>query len=53
MALIILLTMTAPYSFEDFKEPLDKLTMSQDWVKYSLCSLGTNGKIGDFKYSTC
>lgn len=48
-----LLTMTAPYSFEDFKEPLDKLTMSKDWVKYSLDSMGTNGKIGHFKYSTC
>ena len=47
-----LLTMTAPYSFEDFKEPLDKLTMSSDWVKYALDSLGLNGKIGDFKYST-
>ncbi|USB31675.1 serine hydrolase [Paenibacillus sp. YPG26] len=47
-----LLTMTAPYSFEDWKEPLDKLCMQPDWVKYTLDILGENGKIGAFKYST-
>ena len=47
-----LLTMTVPYAFEDWKEPLDKLSMSPDWVKFALDMLGQNGKIGPFKYST-
>lgn len=47
-----LLTMTAPYSFEDWKEPLDKMCMQPDWIKYTLDMLGENGNIGDFKYST-
>ncbi|WJQ79066.1 serine hydrolase domain-containing protein [Brevibacillus brevis] len=47
-----LLTMTAPYPFEDWHEPLDKMCMQSDWVTYSLDMLGQKGKIGAFKYST-
>ncbi|MFC9774371.1 serine hydrolase domain-containing protein [Paenibacillus chitinolyticus] len=47
-----LLTMTAPYSFEDWHEPLDKMCMQSDWVKYTLDMLGQKGEIGTFKYST-
>ncbi|MEK4059779.1 MULTISPECIES: serine hydrolase domain-containing protein [Paenibacillus] len=47
-----LLTMTAPYSFEDWQEPLDKMCMQPDWVKYTLDLLGQQGSIGTFKYST-
>lgn len=47
-----LLTMTAPYPFEGFCEPLDKLCASPDWVKYTLEIMGKGGNIGDFKYST-
>ncbi len=49
-----LLTMTAPYPFEDWQEPLDKMCMQPDWVKYTLDMLGQqgNGNIGTFKYST-
>lgn len=47
-----LLTMTAPYSFEDWHEPLDQLCMQEDWAAYTLDKLGCGGNIGDFKYST-
>ncbi|WP_188068460.1 serine hydrolase domain-containing protein [Brevibacillus brevis] len=47
-----LLTMTAPYPFEDWHEPLDKMCMQSDWVTYTLDMLGQKGKIGAFKYST-
>ncbi|SDZ38790.1 CubicO group peptidase, beta-lactamase class C family [Evansella caseinilytica] len=47
-----LLTMTAPYPFEDWHEPLDKMCVQPDWVKYTLDILGRNGRIGTFKYST-
>lgn len=47
-----LLTMTAPYSFEDWHEPLDKMCMHPDWIKYTLDMLGKDGVIGNFKYST-
>ncbi|MGE6226635.1 serine hydrolase domain-containing protein [Paenibacillus chitinolyticus] len=47
-----LLTMTAPYSFVDWHEPLDKMCMQPDWVKYTLDMLGQEGEIGTFKYST-
>ncbi|GAA0180165.1 serine hydrolase [Clostridium sediminicola] len=47
-----LLTMTSPYSFEDWHEPLDKMCMQPDWVKYTLDMLGEKGSIGVFKYST-
>lgn len=41
-----LLTMTAPYPFEDWHEPLDKMCMQSDWVKYILNILGQKGSIG-------
>lgn len=47
-----LLTMTAPYTFEDWHEPLDKMCMQPDWVAYTLDMLGQKGRIGTFKYST-
>lgn len=47
-----LLTMTAPYQFEDWHEPLDKMCMQPDWVNYTLDMLGQKGSIGPFKYST-
>ncbi|MFI8709595.1 serine hydrolase domain-containing protein [Bacillus sp. NPDC077411] len=47
-----LLTMTVPYPFEDWHEPLDKLCQQPDWVTYTLDMLGEKGKLGAFKYST-
>ncbi|MFB9326544.1 serine hydrolase domain-containing protein [Paenibacillus aurantiacus] len=47
-----LLTMTAPYPFEDWREPLDQLCMQPDWAAYTLNKAGLGGKLGDFKYST-
>ncbi|CAH1059206.1 serine hydrolase domain-containing protein [Paenibacillus pseudetheri] len=47
-----LLTMTAPYAFEDWHEPLEQLCKSSDWIKYTLDILGHQGNVGDFKYST-
>ncbi len=47
-----LLTMTAPYSFPDWREPLLKLPGQKDWVKFALEMLGKGGGIGHFKYST-
>jgi len=47
-----LLTMTAPYPFEDWHEPLDQLCMQSDWIKYTLDMLGEGGTPGEFKYST-
>lgn len=47
-----LLTMTAPYPFEDWHEPLDKLCQQPNWITYTLHMLGEQGKLGDFKYST-
>ncbi|KOP80523.1 6-aminohexanoate hydrolase [Lysinibacillus sp. FJAT-14745] len=47
-----LLTMTVPYPFEDWHEPLDILCQQQDWVKYTLDIMGEKGEVGAFKYST-
>ena len=47
-----LLTMTAPYDFPDWNEPFDKFCSSPDWIEYILNSLGKNGSLGNFKYST-
>ncbi|GAB0166597.1 serine hydrolase [Lysinibacillus sp. CTST325] len=47
-----LLTMTVPYPFEDWHEPLDVLCQQQDWIKYTLDIMGENGDLGAFKYST-
>ena len=43
-----LLTMTAPYSFDDWNEPLEALCTSPDWIKFSLQEMGQNGEIGGF-----
>lgn len=47
-----LLTMTVPYPFEDWHEPLDILCQQQDWVQYTLDIMGEKGDVGTFKYST-
>ncbi|KUP32178.1 serine hydrolase domain-containing protein [Bacillus halotolerans] len=47
-----ILTMTAPYPFEDWHEPLDKMCMQPDWITYTLGMLGQGGTIDTFKYST-
>jgi CubicO group peptidase (beta-lactamase class C family) len=47
-----LLTMTTPYSFDDWNEPLEALCTSPDWIEYALQEMGQNGEIGTFKYST-
>ncbi|MFE3572736.1 serine hydrolase domain-containing protein [Lysinibacillus sp. NPDC059133] len=47
-----LLTMTVPYPFEDWHEPLDMLCQQKDWIKYTLELMGENGNVGTFKYST-
>ncbi|MFJ3389902.1 MULTISPECIES: serine hydrolase domain-containing protein [unclassified Lysinibacillus] len=47
-----LLTMTVPYPYEDWHEPLDILCQQQDWIKYTLDIIGENGDLGAFKYST-
>ncbi|KXH89614.1 serine hydrolase domain-containing protein [Bacillus cereus group sp. BceL300] len=47
-----LLTMTAPYPFVDWQEPLEELCTQQDWVQYTLNRMGNGGEIGSFKYSS-
>jgi CubicO group peptidase (beta-lactamase class C family) len=47
-----LLTMTAPYPFPDWREPLTKLPGQKDWVKFALDMLGNGGEPGRFKYCT-
>jgi len=47
-----LLTMTVPYDYESWREPLDKLCMQADWMKYISTIIGRNGKMGEFKYSS-
>lgn len=47
-----LLTMTAPYPFANWHEPLDRMRRQSDWVRYALDMLGQGGRIGTFKYST-
>lgn len=46
-----LLNMTVPYSFEDFREPLEDFSKSGNWVRFALEMIDKNGRIGDFKYS--
>ncbi|MGE6345799.1 serine hydrolase domain-containing protein [Bacillus mycoides] len=43
-----LLTMTAPYPYVDWQEPLEELCTQQDWVH----RIGNGGQIGAFKYSS-
>jgi len=47
-----LLNMTVPYSFADYQEPLDRFSMSQDWVQFALDMIDKKGTMGSFKYST-
>lgn len=47
-----LLTMTAPYPFVDWQEPLEELCTQQNWVQYTLNRMGNGGEIGFFKYSS-
>ncbi|MGG0124708.1 serine hydrolase domain-containing protein [Bacillus paranthracis] len=47
-----LLTMTAPYPFTDWQEPLEELCTQEDWVQYTLNIMGNGGEIGSFKYSS-
>ncbi|WP_242282387.1 serine hydrolase [Bacillus cereus group sp. BfR-BA-01346] len=47
-----LLTMTAPYPFVDWQEPLEELCTQQDWIQYTLDRIGKGGNIGVFKYSS-
>ncbi|PEL26105.1 6-aminohexanoate hydrolase [Bacillus toyonensis] len=47
-----LLTMTAPYPFVDWQEPLEELCTQQNWVQYTLNRMGNGGEIGSFKYSS-
>ncbi|PGU79826.1 serine hydrolase domain-containing protein [Bacillus cereus] len=47
-----LLTMTAPYPFVDWQEPLEELCTQPDWVQYTLHRMGNGGEIGAFKYSS-
>ncbi|MGN4422359.1 serine hydrolase domain-containing protein [Bacillus cereus group sp. MYBK30-1] len=47
-----LLTMTAPYPFADWHEPLAELCTQKDWVQYTLNEIGQGGGIGSFKYSS-
>lgn len=47
-----LLSMTAPYPFTPWQEPLEQLCTSPDWVRFTLRMLGRGGSIGAFQYST-
>ncbi|MBJ8110550.1 serine hydrolase [Bacillus cereus group sp. N6] len=47
-----LLTMTAPYPYADWQEPLEELCTQEDWVQYTLNRMGNGGEIGSFKYSS-
>ncbi|MES5939234.1 MULTISPECIES: serine hydrolase [unclassified Bacillus cereus group] len=47
-----LLTMTTPYPFVDWQEPLEELCTQEDWVQYTLNRMGNGGEIGSFKYSS-
>ncbi|MED1410748.1 MULTISPECIES: serine hydrolase domain-containing protein [Bacillus] len=47
-----LLTMTAPYPYADWQEPLEELCTQKDWIEYTLNRIGQGGEIGTFKYSS-
>lgn len=47
-----LLTMTVPYDFEDWKEPLEQLCTSPDWVEFTLDMMRGAGGQRSFKYCT-
>ena len=46
------LTMTVPYPFKDWHEPLYKLPRQSNWVRYGIGMMGQGGRLGTFKYST-
>lgn len=51
-----LLNMTVPYAFEDWKEPLNQLCTSSDWVKFTLDMMRNRWETGGgkkhFQYSS-
>lgn len=47
-----LLTMTAPYRYEPWQEPLAQMGDAPDWVQYSLDLMGGGRPLGQFQYST-
>lgn len=47
-----LLTMTVPYPYPDWREPLDELCQQPDWPAYILSRMGRGGNVGEFKYSS-
>lgn len=47
-----LLTMTVPYPFPGWHEPLDELCQQPDWPAYILSRMGRGGNVGEFKYSS-
>lgn len=47
-----LLTMTAPYPFRNWHEPLDKMRRQSSWTGYAIGMIGQGGRLGTFKYST-
>lgn len=47
-----LLTMTVPYPFKNWHEPLDKIRRQSNWAGYAISIMGQGGRLGTFKYST-
>lgn len=47
-----LLTMTVPYPFKNWHEPLDKIRRQSNWAGYAIGMMGQGGRLGTFKYST-
>ena len=47
-----LLTMTAPYLFEDWNEPLERICEQEHWEKYIWDMFDQDSSPGTFKYST-
>ncbi len=47
-----LLNMTVPYAFDNWKEPLEDLCRSEDWVTFALNLMSDREAPGRFQYST-
>ena len=47
-----LLTMTVPYPFKNWHEPLDRMRRQSNWAGYAIGMMGQGGRLGTFKYST-
>lgn len=47
-----LLTMTAPYPFENFQESFEELCSQDDWIYYTLKNIIKSKYTGEFKYSS-